>query len=196
MTGLEKIIDKINSDSKQLCSGIIANAQKKCDEITADAEKQGKELASEIESKAQADGKSIVSMAKSSAAQQSRQTLLKAKVEAVNDTLSKLGTFLSSLPPKEYFEAIIKLAAENAMKGECTASLSAADNSRLPADFALKLTAALKAKGAVCTVTDKPASIESGVFLDYGDIAVNCSFEAILEENSDIYKEKISEIIF
>ena len=50
--------------------------------------------------------------------------------------------------------------------------------------------------GAECVFSDSPADIGSGVFLDYGNIGIDCSFEAIIEENSDLYKEKISRIIF
>ena len=55
---------------------------------------------------------------------------------------------------------------------------------------------ALAAKGAECTLSEKPENIASGIFLDYGNIAIDCSFESVIEEKSDIYKEKISEIIF
>ena len=196
MTGLEKIIEKINSDSELLCSGIEAGAVKQCEKIAAEAGEKGKTIIAEAERKAVVDSETVIRMAKSAASQISRQTILAAKVEAVNETLAKLIEALNNLPAEKYFPAIIKLAAENAMSGKCTASLGERDLSRKPADFEANLKNALAAKGADCTLSDKPGNISSGIFLDYGNIAIDCSFESVIEEKSDIYKEKISEIIF
>ncbi len=196
MSGVDKIIEKINSDSESLCSAVIADSEKKCAKIAAEAEEKGKAIFSEIEKKAVSEGESIISMAHSAAMQAERQTILKAKVEAVAETLAKLTETLRALPAGEYFDAVIKLASKNCMPGSCTASLNAADLARMPSDFPAKLTQALGASGAQCTLSDKPSDIGSGVFLDYGHIGIDCSFEAIIEENSDLYKEKISRIIF
>ena len=97
---------------------------------------------------------------------------------------------------QEYFDTVIKIAGDNALKGECTVYPCKADMSRLPSDFESKISDVLKEKGATCVLSEEGADIPSGLILDYGNIAVNCSFEAIIEENSDYYKEKISEIIF
>ena len=196
MTGLDKILEKINSDSDLICSGIEARAKKQCEEIAAKAEKDGAELALKAEKKAVSDAEIIITMAESSASQISRQTLLSAKVEAVNETLSSLISALCALPADKYFPAVVRLAGDNAMPGKCTAFVGKRDLERLPADFGKDLKEALAEKGAECVLSDKPCEIESGVFLDYGNIAIDCSFEAVIEENSDIYKEKISEIIF
>ena len=196
MSGVDKIIEKINSDSENICSSVIADSEKKCGKIAAEAEEKGKAIFAEIEKKAVSEGESIISMARSAALQSERQTILKAKVEALDETLGKLTDTLRALPAGEYFDAVIKLASKNCMPGSCTASLNAADLARMPSDFAGKLTAALGAAGAECSLSDKPSDIGSGVFLDYGNIGIDCSFEAVIEENSDLYKEKISRIIF
>ena len=196
MTGLEKIIGKINSDSEQRNSSLLASAQKQIEQIEAGAKAKGDEIASAIEKEAAAQAENIMTVAKAGIAQQNRQTVLAAKVEAVNETLDELLKALVTLPAEEYFPAIIKLAAKNAMAGKCVASLSERDMKRRPADFEAKLKDALSAVGAEITLSDKPADVNSGIFLDYGNICIDCSFEAIIEENSDEYKEKISEIIF
>ena len=196
MTGLEKILEKINTDSGLLCSDIEARAAKECEKIAAAAKEKEKAIAAEAEKKAVADGEAVIRMAESAASQISRQTILTAKVEAVNETLAKLIEALRNLPADKYFPAIIKLAAENAMSGKCTASLGEKDLGRMPSDFEENLKKALAAKGAECTLSEKPENIASCIFLNYGNIEIDCYFESVIEEKSDIYKEKISEIIF
>ena len=196
MTGIEKITDRIKSDSQARSQSIISAAEKQCREMISAAEKSAGEQALQIEKNAEEEAKNIISMAESGAVQQARQIHLGARVDAINETVEKVKTALASLPDQIYFNYVIKFAAENAMKGECTAYLNEKDNGRLPASFAENLVSALSEKGAVCTLSDKPADIGSGIILDYGNIVADCSFDAIVDEKSDMIKEIISKIIF
>lgn len=195
MTGLEKILESIANDSDLKCKGILSAAEKQSKKILEEAKADAENQSEEIEKNAKEQAESIISMANSSANSKARQILLTAKVQAVNETLEKLLEALNSLDEKTYFSAVIKLASEHAIKGECTAFLSEMDLSRLPKDFEENLKSALSKVGASCTLSKEKADINSGVILDYGNICVNCSFEAIVEEKSDYYKEKISKII-
>ena len=196
MTGLDRIIGKINADTESECEAVIQAANKKCESIISQGESEAKKAAQEIIDAAQRSAEKAVEIAESSAAQIRRQGALKAKVDVINSTLAQTLAELKALPADEYFKAIIKIAADNSIPGECTAKLSAQDNGRLPSGFESELAAALAAKGAKCSLSAENAQIESGILLDYGDIAVNCSFEAIVEENADEYKAIISKILF
>lgn len=196
MTGLEKIISKINSDGKERCDSAEAAAAAECDKIIAAAQESGKASAAAIIAAAEKESEQIIAVAKSGIAQQERRTLLTAKVEAVNETLAKLLSAMKNLPEKEYFAAIIKLAAGSAMKGECTALLGSADLARLPADFEARLCSALSEKGSACSLSKEATAIESGIVLVYGDIEVNCTFEAVIEANAEELKAQIGKMIF
>jgi V/A-type H+-transporting ATPase subunit E len=196
MTGLDKIIGKINADTESECKAIVQAAEQKCSKIISDGENEGRKAAQEIISAAQRSAEKTVEIAESSASQLLRQGALKAKVDVINSTLDEALDTLKNLPTDEYFGAVIKIAADNAIPGECKAKLSAADNGRLPSGFEASLAQALTAKGAKCSLSDESAQISSGLLLDYGDIVVNCSFEAIIEENADEYKAIISKILF
>ena len=65
MTGLEKILEKINTDSGLLCSDIEARAAKECEKIAAAAKEKEKAIAAEAEKKAVADGEAVIRMADS-----------------------------------------------------------------------------------------------------------------------------------
>ena len=196
MNGIDKIISKINADADAQCNQIIAAAKAKCDKIVADGEKAGKVVADGIIADAKAEAGKTVAIAQSGALQQSRQKLLAAKVECINETLADVTKALKSLPADLYFKAVIKVAADNAMAGKCEARLNSDDHVRMPADFEEKLAAALKEKDCEAKLSSEPVKIGSGLVLDYGDIVINCSFEAIVEENADMFKAKISEILF
>ncbi len=196
MNGIDKIISKINDDSAARCAFIIDKAQKECDEIIAKAKADGEKLEAQLLENAEKESASVIAMAKSGASQISRQNLLAARVDLISDTLAKLLERMKSLPEEEYFSALIKLACENAMKGKCIAKLSSEDNNRIPKGFGNKLADALREKGTECVLSAEPADISSGILLVYGDIEVNCSFDAVIEEKSDYLKAEISEILF
>ncbi len=196
MTGLDKILGKISADTQSECEAVIKSAEKKCEDIIAQGKADGEKAADEIINSAKLQAEKTVEIAQSSAEQLIKQNLLKAKVDVIGETLTQVLSELRNLPEGEYFDAILKIAGDNAMSGKCTAKLSAADNERLSANFEQKLVTALSAKGAECTLSKENASIDSGIILDYGDIVINCSFEAIVEENADEYKEIISRILF
>lgn len=196
MNGIDKIISKINDDSTARCAFIIDKAQKECDEIIAKAKADGEKFEAELLENAEKESASVIAMANSGAAQISRQNLLAARVSLISETLSKLLERMKNLPSEEYFSALIKLACENAMNGNCIAKLSSEDNRRIPDGFGDKLATALKEKGTECVLSDEPANISSGILLIYGDIEVNCSFDALIEERSDYLKAKIGEILF
>ncbi|NLX93741.1 MAG: hypothetical protein GXZ02_07760, partial [Clostridiales bacterium] len=42
----------------------------------------------------------------------------------------------------------------------------------------------------------EPAAIADGFILVYGDIEMNCTFDALLEESHDELKEKIAQLFF
>lgn len=196
MTGLDKILDSIRAEGDARCEAVRAAAQKDCTRMLEDAVKRGKAQADTIAARAAAERESILALAKSGAAQQTRQTLLAAKVALLNETLEALLQTMLNLPTADYFNAVIKLAAENAMPGTCEARLNARDLARRPAEFEASLAAALQAQGAACTLSAATADIRGGVVLVYGDIEINCAFEALVETNADALKAQIGEILF
>ena len=66
---------------------------------------------------------------------------------------------------------------------------------RVTADFEKKINDGLE-KGAKITVSKDPADISDGFILVYGDIEINCSFEALIEDSRDAIKDELNSIFF
>lgn len=196
MTGLEKIINKIKADSAAESEAILADARSRAEKIAADAEKEASGLAERTLSEARAKSENIVAAARSGAERLEKRAVLEAKVEVIDETLARFLDALTALPEKDYFDALLKLARENAMSGECVVRLNAADIKRLPADFEKRLCEELESKGASCSVSREPADMRGGLVMVYGDVEVNCSFDAVVEAETDELKALIDEIIF
>lgn len=195
MTGLEKIIEKIDTDSEKDCASVIAAAYEKAKKLESDAEAERKQMTRDILDGAAERAGEIAERGEASAQQIKRQTLLKAKIEIVNEVMETALSEIKSLGEKEYFDILLKLAVSNARKGSGVMLLSSKDIGQAPTGFINNVISQLPS-GYEITISDKPADIDGGFILVYGDIDVNCTFEALVGERRDELKERVCSIIF
>jgi len=188
MSGIDKIITRLQKDCDATCREIEVEAVAEAKKIMKDSEEQTeKELAAlkrEVDDKAD----SILDKAKSSAALESRQALLKAKVEMIDDVITKAKNKLHNIDEPSYFGMLKLLAERNAEPYDGIMFLSQRDLDRMPADFEASL--------SKISVSRVPCDIEDGFILKYGDVEINCTFEALVNSRKDELKSVASELLF
>jgi V/A-type H+/Na+-transporting ATPase subunit E len=196
MTGLEKIVNKIEHNSAQKCENLIAEARKQAEEIIAQAGIDAEKILLEATEKSMIRAEELIAMAHSGAKQKAMQIILTARNQAINDTLDCAVKAMKEMPADEYFSALKALAVKNAGPGAGEMLLSGADLKRLPYQFEAQINNELGSKGSSLKINSKPAGISDGFVLVYGDIEINCTFDALLDAYREELKEKIIEIIF
>lgn len=194
MAGLERIIEKIKSDTAVQCRLIAEKAEKEIAELLANAEKAAEEKAAGIRESAEKEAGFIAERAVSGGKQKSGQALLLAKTKTIDEILSEALNRMNNLPDEEYFSALLSLAVKySGDREEGVIFFNERDLKRLPDDFE----AQLRDKGCNAKISKTPDNrIESGFVLAFGDVEENCTFGALLDEKRDVLKEKICEIIF
>jgi len=195
MAGLEKIIERIASDSAAKCDGIIFDAQNEAQKIKDAAAQQSSDNQAAIVEAANKEAKAIVDMAESGAELEGKKQLLATRVEVINKAIDVASKKLGDMPDDEYFAALYALAKKYAQSGEGTMLLSKKDLGRLPKDFDKKINEGL-AKGAKISVAKDPSNISDGFILVYGDVEINCTFDALIEDARDDIKDELFSIIF
>lgn len=195
MTGLNKIIERISQDSVAKCDSIIYDAQNEAAKIKNAAIAEGDAEKQKIIEQANAQAKAIIDMAESGAQLATRKELLATKIDIINDTINSALEKMKAMPDKEYFAALYSLVKKYAQGSEGVMLLSQKDLGRKPKDFEKKINEGLP-NGAKLKVSDKPAKIGEGFILVYGDVEINCSFEALVEDSKDALKDTIYNIIF
>ncbi len=196
MTGLENIIKKIESDSNDKCGEIISEAQKKAEDIRARAIDEAQKSASNVLASAQEKAARINELADKRIAQNEKSELLKAKVNAIDSVIDSALSILNSLPDERYFAVLLKLISTHAQSGEGLIILNSRDLARLPEDFEEEAKKEGLNAGAELSVSDKAENIKNGLLLKYGDIEINCTFDALIDEKRDELKEKVNSILF
>lgn len=194
MSGLDRIIEKINADSLASCREITDQAQKRAQDIVSDADERAEQVYAEIIADAEKKAQSIMTMSEANVSGIARRAELSAKVEAVDAAIEAAYNAMCDMGADEYFAALEKLAVRNAGNGEGELRLSKRDLDRVPSGFADRINAALT-DGSV-KLSGQSADIDNGFILVYGDIEMNCTFRALINEQKDIVREKVCGVIF
>ena len=194
MTGLEKILSTIEQDSNDRCREITEQAQKQAQEIidaaSAKAQEDIEDAKASVDKKvAEHDGaiEASVSMTKN-------RIILEGKLDIISSTLERALEVIKALPKKEYFEILKGLILKNVRKGEGVLRLSKEDTEKLPSNFIDSINNALK-RGYKISLGES-ADIDSGFILVYGDIDINCSFDAVASAKREELRDTLNEMLF
>lgn len=194
MTGLEKILSTIEQDSNDRCREITEQAQKQAQEIidaaSAKAQEDIEDAKASVDKKvAEHDGaiEASVSMTKN-------RIILEGKLDIISSTLERALEVIKALPKKEYFEILKGLILKNVRKGEGVLRLSKEDTEKLPSNFIDSINNALK-RGYKISL-GQSADIDSGFILVYGDIDINCSFDAVASAKREELRDTLNEMLF
>lgn len=195
MSGLDKILEHINSDAtntaKEMLDATKAKAAKLVEASKAEAESKAAAIAEQSKTAVETAKKRI----ESAAEQKEKRMILEAKQTQIDSVVSAALDKLANLDGKDYFATILKMVGKYAHAGKAgTIAFGKADLERLPADFAAQLKSA--AKDADLKVAETPANIKNGFVLSYGDVEENCSFDALVEASKELLQDKIGQMLF
>lgn len=193
MTGLEKILSQIEHESDDRCREIEENATKEAEQIINEANEQANEYIAGRKTASDKKAELIAQSAQSSAQLTQNRTVLKEKLAIIDDILLRSLEVIKALPKKEYFEILKELIYQNARQGEGELRLSKEDKAKLPSNFIDSVNNSLK--GSKIKL-GKSIGIDSGFVLVYGDIDVNCSFDAIAAAKKDELRDTLNNLLF
>jgi len=197
MTGLEKILKQIEEDAVSAANKVLAEANKKASEILAEAQAEGEKKCAEIAERSKLEVQSCLSRAESAAKLHEKKLILSTKQEIIGSIIEKAKDTLIKLPEKEYFNIILKMVKKYALAQTGQIHFSTADNKRLPEDLVQSLENCLKdMDGAVLTLSEDTRNIDGGFVLVYGDVEINCSFNALFASARESLQDKVCEILF
>lgn len=195
MTGLEKITEKIISDSQINCQKILDDGADKVRTILADARIKANEEAKTLLDAAEEEAARKNAIAKSSAESITRNRYLEVRNAILNDVISAAYESIDRMVDAEYFEVIKKLCYKHIQTGECVMYMNGKDLFRLPENFEDEINSVVFEKAAV-HVCNEPIDIENGFILKYDGFDVNCTLKAVFDENMENLKYVLSRIMF
>lgn len=193
MSGIDRIIQQIETDTSQYCESVTSQAQKKADAIIIAANKEAEQIAADGRDKTAARVADIKKRGDSAAELEEKRVMLYTKQQIISTMLGDGLQAAKNLPEDEYFALIINMVAKYSLPDEGVIFFSEKDNHRLPAGFINELNQA--AKGGIVLSPDF-ALIDAGFILKYGGIEQNCSFDAIFAGESENLSDKAGRLLF
>ncbi|MBR2464502.1 MAG: hypothetical protein IKB41_03615 [Clostridia bacterium] len=219
MTGLDKIIDRILGDAKERAREILESAQNDCRQMAQDFAARAAALRAEIAEDAQRKGEALVSRAKSAAAMERRNLLLKTKNALIDEAFEAARAEVLDTDFGKYRELLTALLAQALVEEAKNAERSLAFGDEVTefdtyevlmneedraAYGAAVVEGAKRAalrhigeeRAAKVRLSESTADIDGGLILRYGNIEANCSLSMLLGEMRRSLESKVAAILF
>ena len=126
MNGLEKIVARMEADTRAECDALTASAAENAAAILRDCRAQADAVARDSRQRAEAQAAEHLEHLNGSSQLACRQKVLAAKQQLIDEAFAGAAQRLSSLPQAEYIDLLAALAAENG-SGDEELLLSAKD---------------------------------------------------------------------
>lgn len=192
MTGLDKIVQQIQSEARTAADETLAAAKAEAEKITAEAREKAQRQCAAIAAQSETDVANAMAAAESAAQLAKRRAILAAKQEIITEMIAQTQKSLYSLPDAQYFELILKMVQKYDRGEAGTIHFNAADIKRFPSDFQEKIHQA----AAKLTLSKEARKIDGGFVLVYGGVEENCSFDALFYAAREVLQDKVSQLLF
>ena len=193
MSGIDKIISQIESDTRAVCDDVVNKAQMKSERIITEAVDKAAAIKADSEKAIAARSADIVKRGESAASLEEMKILLSSKQNIISTMLSHGIDRLKSLPDSEYFDLILRMVKKYSLKEDGIIRFGKKDIARLPVNFINDIDSAANGR---LTLSDEAADIDAGFILIYGGIEENCSFDAIFTGEEENLRDRASKLLF
>jgi V/A-type H+-transporting ATPase subunit E len=190
---IDNITSKILSDAENAADSSLMNAEKTMQEIINKAKSEAEVIMKAAAEKAEKDAEDLKSRKVSAAELQGRKMLLSAKQEAIKKSFSASIDKLKEMPEEQYLSF---LAQEIVKIPNCEGYLilNAKDRENIGERLIKAVNEKLQAEKVVLSNDTVQAS--GGFVLKKGNVAINSTFETILDSMKDELTSKIANALF
>lgn len=177
MNGIERILQRIESEARAEREEILKNAQEEAAVIQARYQAQAEQETAELEAKRQRAAVEQEERLISVAQMEARKTLLAVKQEMVEQAYSRALEKLRSLPEAERVSVLAELLARASSNGREEVIVSPEDHDGAGRAAVEQANAAA---GLQLTLSEETRPIRGGFILRDGSIEMNCAFDTLI----------------
>lgn len=193
MNGLEKIVARMESDTRAECDALAASAAENAAAILRDCQAQADAAAQDSRQRAAVQAAEHLEHLNGSSQLACRQRVLAAKQELIDEAFARAAKALTALPQAEYIDLLATLAVENG-SGDEELLLSAADRDAVGA--AVVEAANRKKAGAAFRLSEETRDTGGGLVLRRDRVELNCSFTEKLRQLRQEESSAVAKLLF
>ena len=177
MNGIERILQRIQSEAQTEIDEILKKAREEADAIQNRYQMQAENESAELNLKKQKAAEEQEERQISVAQMESRKIILATKQEMVEKAYALALEKLCSMPEEQRISVLADLLVRASSSGREEAIFSPEDQPRV-GKAAVK--AANDASGKQLTLSSQPRPIKGGFILKDGNIEMNCTFDTLV----------------
>lgn len=193
MNGLDKIIARMEADTRVECDALAANAAGNADAILRDYQAQADAVARDSAQRAETQAAEHLEHLNGSSQLACRQRVLAAKQQLIDEAFARTAQALAALPQADYIDLLASLAAENG-SGDEELLLSKTDRDAVGA--AVVEAANAKKPGAAFRLSEETRDTGGGLVLRRGRVELNCSFTEKLRQLRQEESSAVAQLLF
>ena len=197
MNGIEKITQRIETDTQAEIDRILSDARAEANGITDRYQAQADNEAAELAVKNQKAAAEREERLVSTAQMEARKVGLAAKQEMVEKAFDLALEKLCSMPDEQYVKTVADLLVQAAPNGRGAVIFAPAEKKRIGEAAVRAANAQLN--GGKLTLSEETRPLKGGFILSDGKVEVNCSFDTLVrlqktETAGEVAKRLFSEI--
>lgn len=193
MTGLEKILQKIQQETQREEDAIFQKAEQECQKIREKGQADTQLACNALEEQTQKQCALLLSTSESSAHKEGKNLLLRTRRQLIDEAFSCALEVLRTLEERDYFSLLATIVSHNALPRQGELLLSSMDAGRCPNDF---LEQCVLPEGAVLVLSEERREMGGGLVLRYQDLEINCSFSELLSANRELIEDRVNQLLF
>lgn len=193
MNGMEKILQRMETDAKAERDAITADARQKAEAIRHDYRSTADAMLQDAQTRRQSQNAERLEHLKGSSQMACRQRVLAAKQEVIDVAFSRAVEALTQLPSQQYIPLLAGLAVQNGA-GDEEIILSAAD--RQAVGQAVVDAANAQKPGAAFRLSDETRETGGGLILRRGKVELNCGFAEKLRLLRQSQSSAVAKLLF
>lgn len=190
MTGLQNIIFHIEADASAQSEKIKEDAERFAERQIEDAVLEAERLAEEDKLNAEKAAEDLVKRAEAEFRMEYSHAVLLKKQGIIEKAIEKTRIYIEEMDLGEYFKFLDRLLKKYALNGTGTIFMSKNDIKKMPNFFKKEL------KNLSLAPAESETCDNSGFVLEYGDVLVNCTIDALVNDNREKIFDMLSHTFF
>ena len=190
---IEKITGKIIGEAEESREQMLAEARAKAEEIISAAEKQAAAHMASEKARGLADKEKLISRRKSVSDIDCRKVILQQKQDLIASCFAQATTAITQMPEAAYLDLLVALGKQTGL-----AAGKLIFNAKERQTIGAKVVDALNAQteGGKFVLAEETRTLQGGFLLQAGNVYMNNTIEALVEESRDALSAEIAEMLF
>lgn len=198
MNGIEKITQRIATDTQQEAQALMDSAKAQAAEITAGYAETAEAAYAEALEKGKKSAAERIERMEGVAQLEAKKLNLAAKQEMLDKAFDLALKNMLELPEDEYASLLTKLALSASSTGTEALIFSETDRARYGKRVVVAANEALEAQGktAALTLSEESRPFQGGLYVQSGKVETNCTFASLVRLQRQTMAKEVADILF